>query len=177
MKARLIWIKDQLPIDKMILEHCKSKNKNLSVAWTDYKRAFDSIPHDWTIKSMEMYKIAPEITNFVKVSMQIWKTTLILNHGNGSITSNSISINRGIFQGDSFFALHFCIALFPLPKLLNESNRWYKIFHQVITLLFYMDLKLFAKNRHPLANIYLPLSMKGQLKSGVMKWIQSLVSI
>ena len=89
-------------------------------------------------------------TNFCKQSktgMKTWKTTLIINHGNRSITSNSISINRGIFQGDSFSPLLFCFALFPLSKLLSESNRGYNIFDQVITHLFYMDdLKLFAKN-------------------------------
>ena len=89
-----------------------------SIAWIDYKKAFDSIPHDWIIKGTEMYKVALEIINFVKVSTKTWKTTLILNHVNGSIISNSISINRGIFQGDSFSPLLFCIALFPLSRLL-----------------------------------------------------------
>ena len=101
-----------------------------------------------------MYKVAPEINNFVKVSMKTWKTTLILNHVNRSIISNSISIDRGIFQGDSFSPLFFCIALFPLSKLLNESNRGYNIFDQVITHLFYMDdLKLFAKNDSDLEDL------------------------
>ena len=104
--------KDLLLIEKMVLEHCNSNTKNLSAAWIDYKKAFDSIPHDWIIKAMKMYTVTPEIINFVKISMKTWKTTLILNHGNGSITSNNISINGGIFQGDSFFLL-FCIDLFP----------------------------------------------------------------
>ena len=146
--------KDQLLMNKMVLEHCNSNTKNLSVAWIDYKKAFDSIPHDWIIKAMEMYRVAPEIINFVKIRIKTLKTILILNHGNGSITSNNISINRGIFQGDSFFRLSFCIALFPLSKLLNESNRRYNIFDQVISHLFYMDnLKLFAKNSSDLKDL------------------------
>ena len=37
--------KDQLLINKMILEDCKTKKKNLSTAWIDYKKAFDSTSH------------------------------------------------------------------------------------------------------------------------------------
>ena len=110
----------------MVLEHCKSKTKNLSVAWIDYKKAFDSIPHDWIIKAMEMYKVAPEINNFVKISMKTWKTTLTLNHGDGSITSRGgargatappsgnlslpvgekLTIRRGIFTDRHTYILH-----------------------------------------------------------------------
>jgi hypothetical protein len=37
--------KDQLLINKMILEDCKKRNKNLSTAWIDHRKAFDSVPH------------------------------------------------------------------------------------------------------------------------------------
>ena len=36
--------KDQLIINKMILEYCTSKKKNLSTAWIDYQKVFDSVP-------------------------------------------------------------------------------------------------------------------------------------
>ena len=37
--------KDQLMITNAILENCKKRNKNLSPAWIDYKKAFESVPH------------------------------------------------------------------------------------------------------------------------------------
>ena len=37
--------KDQLLINKMILENCHSRNTNLSIAWIDCKKAFDSETH------------------------------------------------------------------------------------------------------------------------------------
>ena len=40
--------KDQLLINKMILENCRKKNRNLRTAWIDYKKAFDSLPHGYT---------------------------------------------------------------------------------------------------------------------------------
>ena len=36
-----------LCMNKMILENCTNRNTNLSIAWIDYKRAFDSVPHSW----------------------------------------------------------------------------------------------------------------------------------
>ena len=90
--------KDQLLINKMILEDCKTKKKNLSTAWIDYKKAFDSVPHTWIIKCMEIYKICPVTVNFITESMKCWKTTLRINHAEGSMTSRPINIESGIFQ-------------------------------------------------------------------------------
>jgi hypothetical protein len=36
---------DQLIISKAIYEDCRRRNKNLSMAWTDYQKAFDNVPH------------------------------------------------------------------------------------------------------------------------------------
>ena len=37
--------KDQLLIDKMVLADCKRKHENLAMAWVDYKKAYDMVPH------------------------------------------------------------------------------------------------------------------------------------
>ena len=46
---------DQIIINSMVLDDSKQRNKNLSIAWIDYKKAFDSIPHDWLIKSLKLH--------------------------------------------------------------------------------------------------------------------------
>ena len=43
--------KDQLLISKVILREYKSRKKSLSMAWIDYQKAFDRVPHSWIIKS------------------------------------------------------------------------------------------------------------------------------
>ena len=48
--------RDQLMINNAILENSKKRKKNLSTAWIDYKKAFDSIPHSWILKCLQMYK-------------------------------------------------------------------------------------------------------------------------
>ena len=60
-------------INKMILEKCKKGKRNLSCAWIDYKKAFDSVPHEWILRSLEVFKVSPKVVGFVK-HMKNWKT-------------------------------------------------------------------------------------------------------
>ena len=131
----------------MILENCKKKSRNLSTAWIDYKKAFDSVRHARIIKSLQIHKVSPVLINFLSTSMHKWNTKLLLNHSKGQITSNDININSGIFQGDSLSPLLFCLSLIPLSKMLNDCHYGYNIFDERVNHLFYMDdLKLFGKN-------------------------------
>ena len=41
--------KDQLLIDRMVFSDCKRKHKNLAMAWVDYGKAYDTVPHSWVI--------------------------------------------------------------------------------------------------------------------------------
>ena len=50
---------DQLMINNAILENSKKRKKNLSTAWIDYRKAFDSVPHSWILTCLQMYKIHP----------------------------------------------------------------------------------------------------------------------
>ena len=56
--------KDQLLTNKMFFGNCRKKNRNLSTVWIDYNKAFDSVPHEWILKAVELYKISPIIPNF-----------------------------------------------------------------------------------------------------------------
>ena len=139
--------KDQLLINRMIMENSKNRQRNLSMAWIDYRKAFDSVPHDWILKSLELYKLSPVLINFLKTSMSLWGTTVFLNSTKETIKSDRIDINCGIFQGDSLSPLLFCLALIPLTSELNQTSYGYKIGESKINHLFYMDdLKLYAKD-------------------------------
>ena len=129
------------------MEEVKSKKRNLSTTWIDYKKAFDSVPHSWIEKSLEIHKICPTTINFIRKSMNNWKTTLNLYHVNGILKSRPLTIRRGIFQGDSLSLLLFCVALAPLSNLLNSSNYGYNVRHGKLNHFFYMDdLKTFSKD-------------------------------
>lgn len=141
--------KDQLLINKMIIEDCKKKKKNLSMAWIDNRKAYDSVPHGWILKTLQMYRFNEQLIKFMEASMSNWKTTMKLFYTDGCITMDQIRIKRGIFQGDSFSPLLFCLALVPLTSEMATSGYGYKISNASapITNLSYMDdLKLYSKN-------------------------------
>ena len=57
--------KDQLLISKEILQECK-RRKKLSMAWIDYQKAFDRVPHSWTIKSLELIGINKKLCHLIR---------------------------------------------------------------------------------------------------------------
>ena len=147
--------KHQLLINKAILEDCRKRQRNLSMAWIDYKKAFDSVPHSWIMRCLELYKIDEEIRSFLSNQILKWKTTITLNHTEGQIVIPDIKIQRGIFQGDSLSPLLFCLTLDPLSKILKSFDMGYSMSryrsrksndNKINHLLFMDDLKLYAES-------------------------------
>ena len=62
--------KDILLIDKTVLKGCNKRHTNLSMAWIDYKKAYDFVPHSWINECMEMFGIAENVRNLLKTSME-----------------------------------------------------------------------------------------------------------
>ena len=142
-RTRCRGTKDQLLIDKAITNESKRYRKNLSMAWIDYKKAFDSIPHSWILETMSMYKINNQLQELIRQSMKYWKTMLI--HEKKPI--GEIPIQSGIFQGDALSPIIFCVALNPLSQILHKSNMGYtmRTGEKLNHLLYMDDLKLYAK--------------------------------
>ena len=88
--------KDQLLINKMILNDCRMRHKNLAMAWVDYKKAYDMVPHFWIIECLKMACVPQNITTFLQQSMRSWNTELT----SCGISLGTVKIRRGIFQGE-----------------------------------------------------------------------------
>ena len=68
--------KDQLLIDKMIVKNCKKRLASLAVAWIDYRKAYNMVPHSWIEKRMNMFGVAVNVRSFISESMKHWNTEL-----------------------------------------------------------------------------------------------------
>ena len=128
----------------MILRESKTRHKNLEMLWVDYKKAYDSVPHTWIIECLCMFKVCPTVVSFIDTSMNNWKTDLFLNQN----FLGSVTIRRGIFQGDSMSPLLFVLSLLPLSILLRREPKGYHLHcgTKINHLLYMDDLKLFARN-------------------------------
>ena len=74
------------------------------MAWLDYKKAYDMVPHSWISECLEMFGIANNVQDFLNNSMKSWK--LELNKSGGNIKEKLIS-GGGFFM--AIACLHCCL--------------------------------------------------------------------
>ena len=143
--------KEQLAIDRSVTEDNKKRHTNLAMAWIDYQKAYDSVPHTWITRCLEIYKIDKKIQQLIQTAMLQWKT--MLTHGKTEL--GEIQIKRGIFQGDSLSPVLFCIALNPLSQILHKTGKEYVLGngHKINHLLYMDDLKLYSKKEEDLNSL------------------------
>ena len=59
---------DLLYIDRGVIKEVKSRNKNLGMAWIDYKKAY-IVPHSWIIECFDLFGVAENIKSLLVNSM------------------------------------------------------------------------------------------------------------
>ena len=100
-RKRLRGAKDQLLVDKAILKNCRRRMTNLSMAWIDYKKAYDMVPHSWILKCLEMVRGAKNMITVISNSMANWKMVLT----SGGTDLGQVDIRRGISKETPY---HHC---------------------------------------------------------------------
>ena len=101
-------------IDKTVLKDCKKRHTNLSMAWIDYRKAYDLVPHSWVNECMEMFGITENLRKFLQKSMQRWRLSLTANGQD----LGEVNVKRGIFQGD----VYRCCSMVLLSLILKKVN-------------------------------------------------------
>ena len=120
--------------------------------WFDYKKAFDSIPHNWIIKALQLAKVPSKIINAISQLMKVWATKTTLKAGNETIETHVINYLTGALQGDCLSLLLFVLSVNPLSFLLKNLPR-YKIGEpgkrelSISHMFFVDDLKTYASDK------------------------------
>ena len=129
-----------LYIDQHILNESKTRQKNLDMAWIDYKKTW----YGSTKLDNRMYKISHEVINFIEKTKKTMRVKLTA----GGRSLAETRIQRGIFQGYALSPLLFIITMMPLNHILRKCTAGYILSRSQdkINHLMYMDdIKLFAK--------------------------------
>ena len=113
---------DQLIIERCIMEEVKQHHHNLTVAFCDYKNAFDKVHHDWMIREYEWIGIPRSVIKLIEELMRKWKTRLEIWRDDEEMTSRWVQILCGFLQCDSYSPVGFCISEIPVCILLQHSR-------------------------------------------------------
>ena len=61
----------------MIVKDCKGHLTSLEVAWIDYRKTYNMVPHSWIKKCMEVFGVAINKISFVNASMKKLNTEIV----------------------------------------------------------------------------------------------------
>ena len=98
----------------------RNKKRNLTTIWLGYKKSFDSISHEWLIKSLHLAKLPEDLIRAIENLTSQWCTVLQLKGEEEVIKSDIIYFSKGIFQGGSLSVLLFILSVNPLSFLLHK---------------------------------------------------------
>ena len=101
-KQKVCWritrrTKDKLLTVKEVVRNSGRRKTNLNEAWFDFGKAYNMVPHSWTLNTLELVGTATNVIEMLKGNMQSWITVLFP----GKNRLGKVIIRRGIFQGDS----------------------------------------------------------------------------
>ena len=113
---------DQLLINKIVYEEVTKNRRNLTTAWLDYRKAFDSVPHSWIIESLQLAKVPDKIIDVIKMLMSRWRTKLYLYGDKATIETLKIEYHKGILQGDMLSLILFVLSVNPLSYILHKKE-------------------------------------------------------
>ena len=113
-KAGCSGTTDNLQIDRTVTLDCHRHKRNLSVAWVDVRKAYDSVDHGWLNKIMLVHRFPVWICEVVRKLCAAWNTRIVANTKVGNETSPVISFNRGLPQGDALCPRLFTLCLNPV---------------------------------------------------------------
>ena len=85
----------------MVLNDWNKGYTNLGIAWIDYKKAYDMIPHSWILENLELDQLSENTAQFIRKSMRTWNTELT----SCGEYLGKVDIKRDIHPGDSMLPL------------------------------------------------------------------------
>jgi len=102
------------------------KQGQISVAWINYAKAFDSAPYSyikWLLNAM--HNRIP-LYRFLQSLMEIWTVRYEVRSLGGLTERNSsLRIRSGVLQDSSFHPRLFCLAMTPISHAINNTGCYY----------------------------------------------------
>ena len=124
-----------LYLDKMVVKEAKRRKKKLAMAWIDYRKAYDMLPHSWILECLKDLGVNEEIRRLLEETMKSWRVELTC----AQEVLGEVKIMRGIFQGDSLSPLYDLKLYSKNEKELDSLIQTVRVFSQDIRMEFGID--------------------------------------
>ena len=103
---------------RRIVEEMRNANKELTLVFVDFKKAFDSINRNVMFEILALYGIPPEIIKAIKVLYTNTKAKVITTDGETDV----FNIVAGVLQGDTLAPFLFIIVLDYVLRISLDVN-------------------------------------------------------
>ena len=138
---------DNLLIDREVILDSQRGKRNLSMAWFEVCKAYDSVDHDWLCAMTDVHRFPIWLGEVIRKLCASWNTRVVATTREGRETSRNIRFMKGLYQGDALCPRLFTLCLNPVAWRLRatEGYRLSKPIGVKVTGLLYIDdLKVFA---------------------------------
>ena len=92
---------DALMVDSMVAREAMVRRRNLSVAWIDYQKAYDRVPHAWLREMLSAVRAPLSIQRMLECLRQKWSSVFSVGTGTNAVRTE-LTYRRGVFQGTPF---------------------------------------------------------------------------
>ena len=138
---------DALMIDSMVAREAMVRRRNLSVAWIDYQKAYDRVPHAWLREVLSAVRAPLSVQRTLERLRQKWSSVFCVGIGENTVRTE-LKYRRGVFQGDSLSPLLYCLSIAPISHAIRKT-RGYRLpyLERPVTHQYFMDdLKVYARS-------------------------------
>ena len=177
-KLRCSGTMDNLLIDRAVTQDSRRGKRNISMAWIDVKKAYDSVDHEWLVEMMEFHRFPKWVNKVIKNLCEGWSTRVVTRTTRGNEESDLIRFKRGLPQGHALCPRLFTLCINPVAWKLaaTEGYRLSRPVSTSITHLLYMDdLKIYAASESKLNRVL--KSAKDAMEDIRLEWNQTKCSI
>ena len=76
-KSGCFGIMDNLLIDRAVMLDCQRGKRNLSMAWIDVRKAYDSVDHDWLCAMTDVHRLPIWLGEVIRKLCASWNTRVV----------------------------------------------------------------------------------------------------
>jgi len=113
-------------LDRTIVKDCVTRGRPLSIAWIDFAKAFDSVPHKYIVWILETIGVRESVRTLLARLMSDWELTFTGFENGRLCSSRPLKVLNGVLQGDTLSPLLFCLSVSPISHYLNSNLQKYR---------------------------------------------------